>query len=184
MPLSLRFVREIHARLAVRYGCGWAAKWAGFDISAVEADWAAELDGMTPEGIRKALASLPPDFPPTSGAFREAGAIRVEAAAPLALPEPSNPEVAEQALRSMRAVGKPSPAEWMARLDADVRAGIASRVWMQHHRIATENGYFANAQSRIEGDFTAIPRDKWPAGMQAPAIAQRIPSKRLAEEFQ
>jgi len=182
--LSLRYVREIHARLAVRYGSGWAAKWAGFDMAAVEADWAAELAGMTPEGIRKALGCLPPDFPPTSGAFREAGAIRIEAAAPLALPAPSNPAVAEQALRSMCAVGKPSPAEWMAQLDADVRAGIASRVWVQHHRIATENGYFANAQSSAGGDFTPIPRDKWPEAMRAPAVGQRIPSKRLVEEVQ
>ena len=38
MPLPLRFVKEIHARLAVRYGSAWVSKWAGVDQEAIEAD--------------------------------------------------------------------------------------------------------------------------------------------------
>ena len=92
MPLQLRYVDEIHARLMVRYGSAWTAKWAGFDetlMQAVKADWADQLDGMSPASIRKALDSLPADFPPTATAFRALGQTRDEAApAPLALPAP------------------------------------------------------------------------------------------------
>lgn len=88
--LPLRFVKEIHARLLVRYGSAWTSKWAGVEQEAIEADWAVQLDGMSPAGIRKALESLPPEFPPTAPAFKALGLIREEAAAPLALQAPEN----------------------------------------------------------------------------------------------
>ena len=59
---------EIHlfARLAVRYGSAWAAKWEGLDMAAVRADWADELAGYAkhPDAIKHALANLPTDRPP------------------------------------------------------------------------------------------------------------------------
>jgi hypothetical protein len=169
MSLPSKFVREIHSRLQVRYGSGWTTKWAGLDQAAIEADWANELDGMSPESIRKALASLPAEFPPTAGAFRALGALRHEAAAPLALPEPSNPAVAAQALGAMHTVGKPTPGEWMAKLDRDVRSGNASRSRIEHHRIATANGHFASAVAITAGDFTPINAATLPPDMQPKA---------------
>lgn len=102
MPLPLRYVDEIHARLMVRYGSAWAAKWAGFDatmMQAVKADWAEELSDMSPAAIRRALESLPAEFPPTATAFRKLGQDgppRPELAAP-ALPAPKSPNLADKA---------------------------------------------------------------------------------------
>ncbi len=73
MPLPLRYVDEIHARLAIRYGTAWSAKWQGLDQEAIRTDWADQLDGMSPPAIKAALANLPPEFPPTCTAFRKLG---------------------------------------------------------------------------------------------------------------
>ena len=101
MALPLRYVDEIHARLMVRYGSAWTAKWAGFDatmMQAVKADWSNELDGMSSQAIRKALDSLPDDFPPTATAFRKLGAIRHEATpSAVLLPAPVSPNAASRA---------------------------------------------------------------------------------------
>lgn len=75
MPLPLRYVEEIHARLAVRYGSAWTTKWAGLDQADIVSDWAEQLDGMQPAGIKAALANLPHDFPPTCTAFRKLGEL-------------------------------------------------------------------------------------------------------------
>lgn len=71
--LSLRFVKEIHSRLAVRYGSAWRAKWDGLPMEAIEADWAEVLDGMQPPQIKAALANLPLEYPPTAAQFRKLG---------------------------------------------------------------------------------------------------------------
>ena len=142
MPMSEKFVKEIHSRLLIRYGSAWATKWAGVDQEAIEADWAEQLDGMSPESIRKALASLPPEFPPTATAFRALGVIRHEAQPFQALTLEPDPDIAKAAIGTMKATGKPTPAEWMAELDRDVKAGTASPARKRHHAIATENGYY------------------------------------------
>lgn len=123
MPLNSRFVKEIHARLLVRYGSAWLSKWAGVDQEAIEADWAEQLDGMQPASIRKALESLPHDFPPTAPAFRALGLLRDEASSIPALNVTPDPAVAKAALAAMHIVGKPTPAEYMARMWARKDAG-------------------------------------------------------------
>lgn len=143
MAMSLRYVKEIHSRLSVRYGSLWRAKWDGIPMKAVEADWAEELDGMQPESIRKALESLPADFPPTAPAFRALGAIRHESATFQAIDYTPDPAVAKVALEAMHVTGMPTPSEWMMMLDRDVKAGTASPARKRHHAIATENGYYA-----------------------------------------
>ena len=140
--MSLRYVKEIHSRLSVRYGSLWRAKWEGVPMEAIEADWADQLDGMSPESIRKALESLPHDFPPTAPAFRAIGSIRHEAEPLKAIGYETDTAVAKKALDSMNVYGKPTPTEWMAQLDRDVKAGIASPARKRHHAIATENGYY------------------------------------------
>lgn len=171
MPLSSRFVDEIHARLAVRYGSAWLAKWQGVDIAAVKADWANQLDGMEPESIRKALASLPDDFPPTATAFRKLGHIRAEAQA-VALPAP-DPAGLKRIAGAMEAAHgcHETPAEWMARLDRDVMAGNASHARREHHRIATENGYYGGQSVAEVGDFSPIPAEALPDSMRQPEFS-------------
>ena len=106
--LSLRYVKEIHSRLAVRYGSAWRAKWDGLPMEAIEADWADQLDGMTPPEIKAALANLPHDFPPIASAFRKLGEQFVNTM-------PDAREVLR--LRDERGGTKPSP-EVLARLKA------------------------------------------------------------------
>ena len=36
----------------------------------------------------------------------------------------------------------------------------------------------------VGGDFVPISRDQWPAAMRLPAVGQRLPSKRLREDFE
>ena len=147
MPLQSRWIDEIMARLAVRYGSRWSSLWQGVDPELVRADWAEQLDGMTPESIRKALDSLPDDFPPTATAFRKAGAIRQESRTVPALPAP-DPEGAQRVAETMAGVSVlgERPREWMVRLQRDVIAGTASHSRKEHYQIAVKNGYFGEAQ--------------------------------------
>lgn len=67
------WVDSLFARLAVRYGSAWSAKWEGLDMAAVRADWAEELAGLSnwPEAISYGLAHLPIDRPPNVAQFRD-----------------------------------------------------------------------------------------------------------------
>jgi hypothetical protein len=76
-------------------------------MEAVEADWAEQLDGMSPQSIRRALESLPHDYPPTCTAFRALGSIREESEAFVALPLPKpDPEAAKRVRDAVRAALK------------------------------------------------------------------------------
>ena len=143
MSLQSRWVDEIMARLAVRYGTRWSSLWQGIDPGLVRADWAEQLGGMTPEGIRKALDSLPDDFPPTATAFRKAGAIRDESRPVPALPAP-DPDGAKRVAESMAgaSIAAESPRQWMARLQREVLAGKASYSRQEHYKFAVKNGYY------------------------------------------
>ena len=123
MPLPQHYVKEIHSRLAVRYGSAWRSKWADVPLEALEADWADQLHGMQPTSIKKALESLPHDYPPTAPAFRALGLLRDEASGIKALNVTPDPAVAKAALAAMNIVGKPTPAEYMARMWARKDAG-------------------------------------------------------------
>ena len=72
MQLPDSWVKSLFARLQVRYGSAWNRMWDGVDMDAVMADWADELGGFAnnPDAIKRALANLPPDRPPTLGQFR------------------------------------------------------------------------------------------------------------------
>jgi hypothetical protein len=170
LALNLRFVKEIHARLSVRYGTAWSAKWAGLNMEAIEADWADQLDGMKPEGIKKALASLPEDFPPTAPGFRSLGMIRDEAAPAIALPPP-DPVGLRRIASSLAPIvnHQEPPSEWMARLDRDVKAGNANPARKRHHAIATANGYYGNTAAATMGDFVPPAESSLPPGMRAAA---------------
>lgn len=170
MPLPSKYVKEIHSRLAVRYGSGWKAKWAEVPQEAMEADWADQLDGMQPANIRKALDSLPPDFPPTAPAFRSLGVIAEEHKPAVMLPPP-DPVGMKRIGESLGAVfnGQEKPSEWMERLRRDVEAGNASRARKEHYRIAVANGYYGGQTVAQVGDFKPVPRESWPEAMRRDA---------------
>ena len=118
-------------------------KWTGVEQEAIEADWCAQLAGMSLAGIRKALESLPPDFPPTATAFKALGMIREESQPPPMLPPP-DPAGARRVADAAASVGvsMESAQEWMARLQRDVLAGTANRSRREHYKIAVKNGYY------------------------------------------
>ena len=146
MPMPLRYVKEIHSRLSVRYGSAWQSKWANVPQELLEADWSMQLDGMQPDSIRKALDNLPADFPPTAAAFRNLGVIRGETMQFVALEGPAvDPVVAKVALGAMNTTGMPTPREWMAQLEADVLSDTATAGRKRHYAIAKANGYYGGA---------------------------------------
>lgn len=167
MPLPSKYVKEIHSRLAVRYGSAWKAKWAEVPQEAMEADWAQVLDGMSPAGIRKALDSLPPDFPPTATAFRALGAIAEEhkPAPQLPAPDPQGMKRVAGALGVAQAQFE-TPRQFMERLRRDVEAGNASRARVNHYRIAVANGYYGGETVAQVGEFRPVPQDSLPPGMR------------------
>lgn len=96
------WIDSLFARLAVRYGSAWAAKWEGLDMAAVRADWAAELAGYVnrPEAIKHALIHLPVDRPPNVAQF--VLLCRGVPDAPLPrLPMPAPTDEAKAAVRSL-----------------------------------------------------------------------------------
>ena len=172
MPLPLPYVERIHQRLTVRYGSAWVSKWAGVDQAAIQADWAEQLDGMQPENIRKALGSLPPEFPPTATAFRALGLINDEHKPAALLPPPDQAGMKRigESLQAGR-TELPTPSEWMQQLRRDVESGNASRARKDHYRIAVANGYYGGATVEQLGDFRPILRERWPESMQAEPVA-------------
>ena len=103
-PLPNSWVNSLFARLAVRYGSAWAAKWEGLDMDAVRADWADELAGYVncPDAIKHALDHLPHDRPPNVLQFRALCIRRPETLLP-ALPAPDATPADKERVRNMLA---------------------------------------------------------------------------------
>ena len=70
--LPMPWVARIFARLSVRYGRAFLARWDGLAMELVHADWAEQLAGLDrrSHAIAYALAHLPIDKPPTVGEFK------------------------------------------------------------------------------------------------------------------
>ena len=101
------WIDSLFARLAVRYGSAWSAKWEGLDMAAVRADWADELAGYAkrPEAIKHALGHLPPDRPPNVSQFLLLCRNSPEPF-PVLLPAPSVTEADKARVREMLAKTK------------------------------------------------------------------------------
>ena len=165
MPLQSRWTDEILARLAVRYGSRWSALWQGVDPCLVRADWADQLDGMSPDGIKYALANLPPDFPPTVTAFRMLGNRRPDPVVLSLPPPPSSPDAARKIAAAVRTMsGKPTPAEYMAGLWARLDAGEPMSAAMRDFLSRAERSY--SHKVSIPSDFTPVPAHVLPRGMR------------------
>jgi hypothetical protein len=118
MPLASHTVDAIFARMTVRYGSAWFAKWDGVPIESVKADWARELEGVSRYAIVYALGFLPSDFPPTVSAFLaicRRAPDRAEAAPEIAGPKADPQRVAEILGRVPRVAGQ-DPKAWARRL--------------------------------------------------------------------
>ena len=186
MSLPAAWVEKIFQKLSLTYGRDFTIRWEGLSLDDVKADWGHELSRLqaNPGAIRYGLESLPDNKPPTVLEFRALCNRRPDAAPPMLEAPRPDPVAAAKVMAAVSTVGKPTPAEFMLKLDADVRAGNASPARIRHHRIATENGYYGSGVSSVEGDFVPITKDLWPVGMHLPSAGQRLPSKRLAADFE
>jgi hypothetical protein len=162
--LRLDYVEEIHRRLLTRYGARWVSLWAGIEQRDIQADWAQQLDGMSPDGIKYAMGNLPPDFPPTATAFRALGNRRPDPVV-LALPPPSSPEKARKIAAAVRMMsGKPMPSEHMAGLWARLDAGETMSAAMRDFLGRAERSYSHTVA--MPADFTPVPAHALPPGMR------------------
>ncbi len=73
MSPRAEFVDALFARLTLRYGRAFLARWDGVPVDAVKDDWARELASYAarPEVIEHALALIDPAEPPTAAQFRD-----------------------------------------------------------------------------------------------------------------
>ena len=163
--LPLPYVKKIHRLLQIRYGARWVSLWVGIEQSDIQADWAQQLDGMSPDGIKYALANLPPDFPPTVTAFRMLGNRRPDPVVLSLPPPPSSPDAARKIAAAVRTmIGKPTPAEYMAGLWARLDAGEPMSAAMRDFLSRAERSY--SHKVAMPGDFTPVPQSALPPGMR------------------
>jgi hypothetical protein len=174
--LPLPYVEKIHRLLQIRYGSRWVSLWVGIEQRDIQADWAQQLDGMSPDGIKYALANLPADFPPTATAFRALGNRRPDPVVLALPPLPSSPEKARKIAAAVRMMsGKPTPAEHMAGLWARLDSGEPMSAAMRDFLGRAERSYSHTIS--LPGDFTPIPAHALPPGMRgepAPALADEV----------
>jgi hypothetical protein len=124
MRLESQAIDWIFAKMQVRYGALWSAKWADVDETALRADWAEELGGVKREAILYAMGYLPLEFPPNAAQFR---AITLRAPEPqrleLPAPKPDPHRVAELLERMAKRQRAMAPKQWAYALQAREKAG-------------------------------------------------------------
>lgn len=166
--LESAWVDRIHARLLVRYGSTWIAKYPGIPDELVKHDWATELSGLRPEQIKHALEHLPPEFPPGVTQFRDLCLRAPEQAAPrLAAPKADRARVDAELKRLGTIAKATSPLQWAYRLQERERQGdCLTPGQRQAWRDALRDG---KDESVSGGTFEAIDPAKLPPGMR-PAV--------------
>jgi hypothetical protein len=140
MSPRAEFVDALFARLTLRYGRAFLARWDGVPIDAVKDDWARELASYAerPDAIEHALALLDANEPPTAARFRE---LCASAPAPAfrAGPEPKQPQRAAEIRRKYLRPVVPSAGReraWAA--DMVQRAQAGERVSRYGLRLALD----------------------------------------------
>lgn len=167
MPLALPAVERIFARLAVRYGSAWAAKWEGLDLAAVKADWSNELDAVTYEQIGYALAYLPTEWPPTAAWFREQ-ALRMPQKVErddtplLPAPAPDLERLARELARLRDMQAQRRPLDWAYALQDREKSGERLT---EGQRKAWRDA-LASPEVSLAGSFEPIHNDLLPAAMR------------------
>jgi hypothetical protein len=170
-PLSSAWVDRIWARLLVRYGVAWPAKWKGIDEQLVQRDWSLQLAGLSSEAIAHGLDNLPPDHPPTALQFRDLCRNRPSATPALTHDRPPpDPKRFAEALAPLTRRAGLTPAhvarETLDRLrhmrDTGQSMSAAQILFLDR----AEQGLGAATVQEL-GDFRPIPPDALPPGMRS-----------------
>lgn len=178
MRLPDSWVDELFGRLSVRYGTAFLAQYRDVDIAAVKADWAAVLGwfGDKPRCIAQALEWLPADKAPNAMQFK---AMALEAARMIdrhaALPAPPHgrpppPEVRKLLEGALSLPNNATPNQRLLERLRRIRdSGEPMSVAQRHALAAAEDFERHGAGPAVAdgGSFRPIPRELWPASMQA-----------------
>lgn len=134
-PLPLQWVQRILAKLTVRYGSAYLSRVAAVPEEELWLDWAETLAGYqaNPPAIAWALENLPPDQPPTAGAFRElcrrAPSPRAEVEAISYATKPADPAVVAAVSGALQA-SPDEPNAWANALRArEIEQAENPRAW-------------------------------------------------------
>ena len=168
MPLDSKAIEWIFARMVVRYGSTWTAKWVGVPMEAVAKDWAQQLDRVTPRAIKYALGYLPLEFPPTAGQFLEICRYAPEERPP-ELPgiKASQEQVLTMVADALAKVKKLPRLQWAESLKAREDAGESLTIWQREAwRAALNTDDPRNAKKPQIGDFNPIPPEALPPAMR------------------
>lgn len=137
------WVAAIFAKLTVRYGRAFVARWEGIDERLVRRDWAEQLAGFERRAdcLAYGLDNLPPERPPTVGQFRELCNAKPEERQVLRLDAPRCP-IPPSLAEALQRIKEPQevqsvyagPKGWARRLRDRDRAGerlspIQRRLW-------------------------------------------------------
>ncbi len=170
MSLKSETVDWIFARMAVRYGAAWVAKWDGVPMDLVATDWARELDRMPMDALVYAMNYLPADFPPTVTHFRELcirAPMRSQSPPALSAPQPDPERVRRLVAEAQeRLVGSDRhPKQWAFDLKAREESGerlsmLQREVWRQ--AIAADDEPNVGYSTPI----SIIENDQLPPGMR------------------
>jgi hypothetical protein len=140
MALALEWVDIIHTKLMLVYGTKFSNQYAGLQPDHVKADWAHELSGMSVEGIKHALETLPRDWPPNVLQFRDLCRYRPLPATDPALTLKGRKPTASEAQRLKAALARlgtfDDPLRWARRLQAMEARGeslssVQRKAWRQ-----------------------------------------------------
>jgi hypothetical protein len=123
MPVSQRWVDEIHSRLLIRYGREWVNLYPGIDPEMVKADWAQALDNMPAYRIKHALENLP-DAVPNVVKFRDLCLKAPDQGLPMVgYDAKANPEVVRAVMQGMKPKERDDGKNWARSLLRRANAG-------------------------------------------------------------
>lgn len=165
--LESKWVDAIHARLLVRYGSAWIAKYQGVPEQLVKQDWANELAGIRGEAIRHALEHLPADFPPSVTQFRDLCLRAPEAPRPrIEAPKADPARVAAELKRMQDMQRGAKPLQWAYMLqEREQRGDRLTEAQRAAWRLALQH----RMDEGLGGAFTPIQADVLPPAMRADA---------------
>lgn len=179
MPLPSDWIDHIFAKLSVRYGASFAARYKDVKPELVKADWAEVLDGVSPRSLEYAFSNLPyeaPDAMRFRDICRAAPIASTVALPPADKPAPETTRQARAALLALKRRLTDPNRRTVSCLDA-----LLAREAAGEPLTAGQRGYIVSALAMQKNDadklfdaanFTPIPASLQPADSERRAYAE------------
>ena len=184
MPLPSSWADALIARISVRYGAQFRRQYEGLDDSAVSADWAEVMEGVTPDEIKHGLSVLPADWPPNAMQFRAMCKSRPDTSMPaLPAPNPAGLKRLAETLAPLRNIGRSSFDDLLAhhrgRRDRGEPMSAAQRAWLAAAEDKAAGG--GSSEADPMGSFCPPPEHTLPPGMRNGGIARDFARELIAK---